>query len=143
MSNDERWTETERRARELFDASVDGLDGETRSRLNRARHAALAEVDHAQRSPWRAWLPAAAAASVAIVAVVLWRMPGETVHRSAASAEVAPAAEVVELLATSEDIDVASEDPEFYAWLASPGLSEQRRVGKECLARGRSRWPPS
>ena len=119
MSNDERWTETERRARELFDASVDGLDGETLSRLNRARHAALAEVDHARRSPWRAWVPAAAAASVAMLAVVLWRMPGDSADRSAASAEGTPAAEVVELLATSEGIDVASEDPEFYAWLAT------------------------
>ena len=119
MSNDERWTETERRARELFDASVDGLDGETRSRLNRARHAALAEVEHARRSPWRAWVPAAAAASVAMLAVVLWRMPGDSTDRSAASAEGTPAAEVVELLATSEGIDVASEDPEFYAWLAT------------------------
>lgn len=119
MSNDERWTETERRARELFDASVDGLDGETLSRLNRARHAALAEVEHARRSPWRAWVPAAAAASVAMLAVVLWRMPGDSMDRSAASAEGTPAAEVVELLATSEGIDVASEDPEFYAWLAT------------------------
>ena len=129
MSNDERWTETERRARELFDASVDGLDGETRSRLNRARHAALAEAERAPHGPWRAWLPAAAAASIAIVAVVLWRMPGETVHRSAASAEVAPAAEVVELLATSEDIDVASEDPEFYAWLATRDLPAPNGAG--------------
>jgi hypothetical protein len=119
MSNDERWTETERRARELFDASVDGLDGETRSRLNRARHAALAEVEHARRSPWRSWVPTAAAASVAMLAVVLWRMPGDSTDRSAASAEGTPAAEVVELLATSEGIDVASEDPEFYAWLAT------------------------
>ena len=119
MSNDERWTETERRARELFDASVDGLDGETRSRLNRARHAALAEVEHARRSPWRSWVPAAAAASVAMLAVVLWRMPGDSMDRSAASAEGTPAAAVVELLATSEGIDVASEDPEFYAWLAT------------------------
>lgn len=119
MSNDERWTETERRARELFDASVAGLDGETRSRLNRARHAALAEAERAGRSPWRAWLPAAAAASVAMLAVVLWRMPGDSTDRPSASAEGAPAAEVVELLATGEGIDVASEDPEFYAWLAT------------------------
>jgi hypothetical protein len=119
MSNDERWTETERRARALFDASVEGIDGETRSRLNRARHAALAEVERARRSPWRTWLPAAAAASVAMLAVVLWRMPGDSADRTAASADGTPAAEVVELLATSEGIDVASEDPEFYAWLAT------------------------
>jgi len=129
MSNDERWTETERRARELFDASVEGLDGETRSRLNRARHAALAEAERARHSSWRAWLPAAAAASVAIVAVVLWRIPGDSPHRSAANAESAPAAEVVEMLATSEGLDVASEDPEFYAWLATRELPAPNGAG--------------
>jgi len=120
--NDERWTENERRARELFDASVEGLDAETRSRLNRARQAAVAEVERAHRSPWRTWLPAAAAASVALLAVVLWRMPGNGVEPTARSAEPVPAAEVVEMLATSEDFDVAAEDPEFYTWLASQGL---------------------
>jgi len=129
MSNDERWTETERRAREFFDASVDGLDGETRSRLNRARQAALAEAGRARHSPWRAWVPAAAAASVALLAVVLWRMPGDALHRSAASADGAPAAAVVELLATSEGIDVASEDPEFYAWLATRDLPAPNGAG--------------
>jgi hypothetical protein len=54
-----------------------------------------------------------------MLAVVLWRLPGDSTDRSAASAEGTPAAEVVELLATSEGIDVASEDPEFYAWLAT------------------------
>jgi len=120
--NAERWTDDERRARELFDASVEGLDAETRSRLNRARQAAVAEVERAHRSPWRAWLPAAAAASVALVAVVLWRMPGNGVAPTAQFAEPGPAAEVVELLANGEGIDVVNEDPEFYKWLASQGL---------------------
>jgi len=120
--SDERWTENERRARELFDASVEGLDAETRSRLNRARHAAVAEVERAHRSPWRAWLPAAAAASVALVAVVLWRMPGNGVEPTARSAEPAPAAEVVEMLANGEGFDVVNEDPEFYRWLAAQEL---------------------
>ncbi len=100
--NDERWTENERRARELFDASVEGLDAETRSRLNRAR--------------------AAAAASVALLAVVLWRMPGDGVQPTARFADPAPAADVVEMLANGEGIDVVNEDPEFYKWLASQGL---------------------
>jgi hypothetical protein len=56
-------------------------------------------------------------------------MPGETVHRSAASTEGAPAAEIVELLATSEGIDVASEDPEFYAWLATRELPPPNGAG--------------
>ena len=120
--NGERWTENERQARELFDASVEGLDAETRSRLNRARQAAVAEVERTRHSPWRTWLPAAAAASVALIAVVLWRMPGNGVEPTARVAEPAPAAEVVEMLATSEGLDVAAEDPEFYTWLASQAL---------------------
>jgi hypothetical protein len=117
--SDERWTESERRAREIFDAGVDSLDAETRSRLNRARQAAVAEVERAQRSPWRAWLPAAAAASVALLAVVLWRMPGSGVEHAPGSAGQAPAAEVVEMLANGESLDMVNEDPEFYTWLAA------------------------
>jgi len=129
MSGNERWTENERRARELFDASVEGLDAETRSRLNRARQAAVAEAERAQHSPWRTWLPAAAAASVAVVAVVLWRLPADRVDPSARMNGTAPAAEVVELLATSEGLAVASEDPEFYAWLAAQDLPAANGAG--------------
>lgn len=128
MSNGERWTETERRARELFDASVEGLDAETRSRLNRARQKAVAEVERAHHNPWRAWWPAAAAASVALLAVVLWRTPGSDVDPTARTAGSAPA-EVVELLAAGEDLDVASEDPEFYRWLADRGLPATNGTG--------------
>jgi hypothetical protein len=129
MSSDGRWTENERRARELFDASVEGLDAEMRSRLNRARQVAVAEVERAHRNPWRAWGPAAAAASVALLALVLWRMPGEGVQPTARTAAPAPAAEVVELLSTGEDVDVASEDPEFYTWLADRGLPATNGTG--------------
>jgi hypothetical protein len=129
MKDDERWTETERRARELFDASVEGIDGETRSRLNRARQAALAEAVHARRSLWPTWLPAAAAASVALLAVVLWRMPAEVTGPLAGSTESVPTAEVVELLASGEGIDVASEDPEFYAWLETRELPPPNGAG--------------
>ena len=129
MSTSERWSEQERRARELFDASVEGLDAETRSRLNRARQAAVAEAARARRNPWRAWVPAAVAASVALLAVVLWRAPGEQGGPSAGLAEGAPPAEVVEMLATGEGFDVASEDPEFYTWLADRGLPDTNGAG--------------
>jgi hypothetical protein len=129
MSNDERWTETERHARRLFDASVDGLDGETRSRLNRARQAALEEIARGRASPWRSWLPVAAAASVALLAVALWRMPAGQEGPTARGADGAPAAEVVEMLATGEGFDVASEDPEFYVWLESRDLPAGNGAG--------------
>lgn len=127
--NDGRRTETERRARELFDASVEGLDAETRSRLNRARQAAVAEAEHARHRPWRTWLPAAAAASVALLAVVLWRAPGDGTVPSARTPESAPAPEVVELLANGEAFDVANEDPAFYAWLAAQDLPAANGAG--------------
>jgi hypothetical protein len=129
MSSDGRWTENERQARELFDASVEGLDAEMRSRLNRARQKAVAEVERAHRNPWRAWWPAAAAASVALLAVMLWRAPGGDVDPTAGATGPVPAAEVVELLATGEDLDVASEDPEFYKWLADRGLPATNGTG--------------
>jgi hypothetical protein len=125
MSGDERWTEHERRAREHFDASVEGIDAATRSRLNRARQAAVAEVERTRHTPWRTWLPAAAAASVALLAVVLWRMPGQ--QPGALLVEGAPTAEVVEMLAIGDD-DV-SEDPEFYTWLADRGLPADNGSG--------------
>ncbi|MGB5103538.1 MAG: hypothetical protein WBO04_09495, partial [Steroidobacteraceae bacterium] len=71
MNDDVRRTEIERHARELFDASVEGLDAGTCSRLNQARHAALTEARRVGRSPWRGWIPAAAAATVALLAVAL------------------------------------------------------------------------
>jgi len=125
MGGDERWTENERRAREHFDASVEGIDAATRSRLNRARQAAVAEVERSRHGPWRTWLPAAAAASVALLAVVLWRMPGQ--QPGASLVEVAPTAEVVEMLAIGDD--VVSEDPEFYTWLADRGLPADNGSG--------------
>ena len=55
-------------------------------------------------------------------------MPGEGVAPTAGTAEPAPA-DVVELLATGEDLDVASEDPGFYTWLADRGLPETNGTG--------------
>ena len=60
----DRLDETARRAREVFDASVDALDDETRARLGRARFAAVAATERRARpSPWLRWVPAVAVAS--------------------------------------------------------------------------------
>ena len=129
MNDDVRRTETERRARELFDASVESLDAGTRSRLNRARQLALREAAPVRRSPWRGWVPLAAAASVAMLAVALWRLPGEGGGPAASGGEAVPAAEVVEMLADGEEFDPVTEDPEFYAWLEQRGLAQTNGAG--------------
>ena len=102
----------EKRARELFDESVEAVDFATRSRLTQARQAALAELDR-PRLRVAPWLPAAAAATVAAIAVAVW-VPQER----STDASVA-AADDFELLTLGEDLDMLGEDVEFYAWAIS------------------------
>ena len=61
--NDE---DLQRQAKQHFDDSVDRLDGETLSRLNQGRHAALA----AAASPASAWLRYAPAGGLAAAAAI-------------------------------------------------------------------------
>ena len=121
MRGDELPTETERRARELFDASVEGLDAGTRSRLHRARQSALLAAGRPRRFHWRAWGAAAALASVALVAVLLSRPPGQGVTPAGDPAGE-PADEALALFADGDDLDLVENDLEFYRWLDEAGL---------------------
>lgn len=106
---DDRWTNA---ACRMLDESADDLDAATLSRLNRARHAALA-ASRTQRARVWAW-PAlfAAAASVAL-AVMVWPV-------ARAPLETTPPGVIVagdlELLAADAELALY-EDLEFYAWL--------------------------
>ena len=113
MNTDTNTRDVEARARELFDDSVERIDGATRSRLARARHAALAELERPGFRPG-AWLPAGTLAVAVTLAVTLWIGPGPAVRAPPAFAP-APA-EAFELLAAGEDLDMLSEEAEFYAW---------------------------
>ena len=108
-------SELERRAQAAFAASVDAVDAQTRSQLNRARQAALAELERRERAPWRSWLPAGALAATAAVALVLWQRPADL---GGSPGDVDATAEIAELPVSDEDLDLVSEDPEFYAWSA-------------------------
>lgn len=110
MTDHPQWTQ---RAKQLLDESAQQLDGATLSRLNRARHAALAQ----QRIPQRWLLPAGLASACALLlAVAMWHMqPGAPHVRSTANAPIAtaPAADS-DMQADDEDL---YEDLDFYAWL--------------------------
>lgn len=93
--------------KKLFDESVDALDAETLSKLNRGRHAALDEL-HGRRILWHRWAPAAGVAAAVVVAVML-AMPGTTVDTSLPATDM-------DILLGEESIDML-EDLEFYAWL--------------------------
>jgi hypothetical protein len=113
--NGSQSTELERRAKALFDAEVDNIDGRTRSRLAQARYAALEACQGKPR--WsrqmglRVALPAAAAAAVAVAVLAVWRAP----EPAAVSPQLA-ALQDLEILLSEEELEML-EELEFYAWL--------------------------
>jgi hypothetical protein len=115
-----RWTpesDLERRAREVFDASVDAADDDLRVRLAAARRAAVQSVDRpSRRAAWGAWAPAAALATVAFAAVLVWRTESPTAVVARTSEATVDA---VEMLADAEGLGLVENDLEFYEWLDS------------------------
>src|SRR5688572_27856976 len=112
-------TPFEKRTKEILEESTARLDGRTRSRLTQARHAALGQLARpAWRVWWRAYVPAGAAAAVAVLAVVLWVRPNGT--ESLPVAQNTNAVEDLELLADVEAPDFAADgdELEFYEWAA-------------------------
>ena len=98
-------------AKRRFDESVDRLDGETRSRLNRSRHLALAELESRRPAYWTRWLPATGVAAAAVIALVLWT------GSPPIDDPVSPAmASDIEILLTEDSLEML-EDLEFYSWI--------------------------
>jgi len=98
------------RAKVRFDESVDGLDGDTRSRLNRGRQKALAEVTTGGLR-WMQWAPAGGLAAAAVVAVVIFT--GNPQFAELAAPEVATD---MEILLTEDSLEMI-ENLEFYSWI--------------------------
>ncbi len=98
------------KAKKLFDDSVDGLDGATRSRLNRGRQAALSEVAIGPRRVSQ-WVPAGGVAAAAIALMVVWN--------GAEQVDIPQAPEVatdMEILLNEDSLEMI-EDLEFYSWI--------------------------
>lgn len=96
-------------AKRQFDASVDGLDAATRSKLNRGRQEALAELGRGGIR-WLEWSPAAGLAAAAVLAVVLWT--GNEPVSELAPDSVAD----IEILLTEDSLEML-ENLEFYSWI--------------------------
>lgn len=103
-------------AKAVFEQSVDGLDGQARSRLNKSRQMALAELDSGAVSlgRWMHWAPAAGVAAVAVAAVVLWN-GNPQLNAGIESIEPAMSGDL-ELLMAEESFDML-QDLEFYSWV--------------------------
>jgi hypothetical protein len=108
----EQGTAFETRTREVLEESTTRLDGRTLSRLTQARHAALDQLQRPARQGWRTWIPAGAAAAVAVLAVMLWSPQGTETG-------INPSDDL-DILADAETADVIDdgEDLEFYEWAA-------------------------
>ena len=107
-------TPFEKRTQEVLDESTARLDGRTLSRLTQARHAALDQLQQPARHWWRSYVPAGAAAAVAVLAVVLWS--GNPADTGLATSAASP--EDIDLLADVDAPDFVDdgEDLEFYEW---------------------------
>ena len=111
-------TPFERSAREWLRAGADGLDARTRSRLNRARQAALAELDAQQHRRRGLSPPLLAACGAAAVALAVWWLP------YGRDASPSPAVAVVAAIDDTELAPVGGEgmldaDPTLFALASS------------------------
>lgn len=100
-----------RRAKQLFDDSVDGLDAHTRSCLNQRRQHAMAALvpDRADgRRIW--WLPAAGVVAAAAAIFLLDR------HQTTVPPVPSTVAADFELLMDETSLEML-EDLEFYSWI--------------------------
>jgi hypothetical protein len=106
------------RARELLLDSAERLDGQTRSRLTQARHAALAQAGEGGRS-FQHWLLPAGSVAAAAFAAFLWLgpTPPDATLVQAASSPI----DDIELMAGVENFELI-EDLDFYAWLDSEAV---------------------
>jgi hypothetical protein len=118
-------TEFALRAKALLGASADELSGHVRSRLTRARYAALEAARPNAARPWRNWAPAGALASGVLIALLF------VGHQGSAPVGIVAAnpLEDVELLADADAYELGQEqaleqdqaqpgDYEFYEWAA-------------------------
>jgi hypothetical protein len=111
--------EFEHQARIVLEDSVTRIDGRIRSRLNQARHAAVAEAARGRSMFWRrfALMPAAGAvAAAALVAFVLWPHSGTGEFSIAEGAHAT--VEDLDLLADGDGLDLVSDESDgtFYEW---------------------------
>ena len=98
------------KAKAHFDESVQRIDGQTQSRLNQARQAALAELGNS-RPVWVQWAPATGVAAAAVVALVMW-----TGFPQTGDLEAPAVASDLEILLTEDSLEML-EDLEFYSWI--------------------------
>jgi hypothetical protein len=113
QKDDERFT---KRAKQLFDESVQDIDAQSQSRLNRGRQKALSEMGrHPAMGAFGIWAPATGIAAAAVIAVTLW-----TGNRQAIDVAPPSTATDFEILLNVDSLEML-EELEFYSWMDLDG----------------------
>jgi hypothetical protein len=124
--------ELEERSRALFQGSVDGLDMALRSRLTRARYAALEAAGPTGRRAWFARIPirtaAAGVTAAAVLGVALW-FGTPAGHHGMMSADNPMNLDDLELVASVDEnagdtMEMLQDDLEFYDWADKAASTE-------------------
>ena len=100
--------ELEKRARQVFAESVEGLDGQTLSRLNQGRQRALEAA--ARRPALLRYAPLGGLAAALAIAVMMIQTPMPT------PIEATDSASDFEILLGEDSLDML-EELEFFAWM--------------------------
>src|SRR5262245_12159029 len=116
----------EQQTKQLFDDGVAGVDAATRSRLTRARHRALEELQPSKARWGWSFVPAGGVAVAAVLAVLLFVHPRPPTEAGLQAAQLGD----LEILFSEEDLQMLDDDLEFYGWLEEqPELKGSDSVG--------------
>jgi len=127
-----RQRELEERSRALFQSSVDGLDMATRSRLTRARYAALEAAGTSGRRAWLAripiWPSAAGGTAPPVLGFALW-FGTPAGHHGMMSADSQMNLEDLDIVASSDEnsgdaMEMLQDEIEFYDWADKAASTE-------------------
>jgi hypothetical protein len=123
-------TRLEQRAKQLFDASVENLDGPTRAKLAQARNRALEGTERPSLATLlmpRGFLAAVGTAALAAIVVLTVWQGGGAPDRPVEAA----ALNDLELLLAEDEFEML-EELEFYAWLEEQGdVPQPKPAGDE------------
>jgi hypothetical protein len=124
-------------AAKRFRLQTESLDAHTRSRLNRARQAALAELDGTNRSSTFNWRPVVAVAATGGVAALLWfgnqpLPPAQTGDELLVAQQPDQIADL-DLMLASENLSML-EDIEFFTWLDASLTEEELEAELEAVS---------
>jgi len=128
--NDEEFEDFEKRTRALLEQGITRIDSRIRSRLNQARHAALAELERPRTPFWRslALAPAAGVAAAVVLAVVLWAP--RPLQMLPVAENGSSAVEDMDLVADGETFDLIQQgDGGFYEWAVAQADAGQEATG--------------